>query len=130
MTTSPSRRLRPLATLHFLAMLALSVWWLVYFVEHSPAGQIFRRRAQGAPGGLGQLDSAVDAALAAALAAGPDLAMGAVVLVLLGIGTGMYVRRFEVWLQARSSGHVVSFGATGLEDQALIANAERKGMPR
>jgi len=53
-----------------------------------------------------------------------DLAFGGAVLVLIAVGTGVYVRRFEIWLEARSSGEAVALGSTDLSDAALAANEQ------
>jgi hypothetical protein len=58
-----------------------------------------------------------------------DLAGGLVVLVLFAVGTGIYVRRFEIWLQARGSGETMTFAGTGLGDKTLAANAARERRP-
>ena len=65
--------------------------------------------------------SAVNTALA-------DIGGGLFVLVLFGVATGIYVRRFEIWLQARGSGEAMTLAGTGLSDKALAANVPRGGV--
>ncbi len=63
--------------------------------------------------------------VAAGRASLADISFALGVLVLFAVGTGVYVRRMEIWLQARSSGQAMSFGGTSLSDAALAANATR-----
>ena len=76
---------------------------------------------------LGKATERAGAAVNAALA---DVAGGLFVLILFGVATGVYVRRFEIWLQARSSGDAMTLAGTGLSDKALAANADRGGVDR
>ena len=129
MTSAHGKKVRLLGTLHLLAMLAVALWWGVYLWRYTPARQAWRaagiassRAASGPPPGIAiPLDSVEQAVR---LVAG-DLAFGAMALLLVGMGTGAYVRRIEIWLEARTSGQAVAFGADGLEGQALLANADR-----
>jgi hypothetical protein len=57
----------------------------------------------------------------------PDVAGGFVVLLIFALGTGIYVRRLEIWLQARGSGDAMDLAGAGLGDRALAANAGRRG---
>ena len=87
-----------------------------------------RRRAAVPTLGRAAADSlgtATERAGAAVNAALTDVAGGLSVLILFGVATGVYVRRFEIWLQARSSGDAMTLAGTGLSDKALAANADR-----
>jgi len=53
-----------------------------------------------------------------------DLACGLGVLFLVGLGSGVYVRRIDTWLGARASGHAVAFRGQDLTADALDANKE------
>jgi hypothetical protein len=129
MTAQTSRRMRLLSTLHLLAILGLACWWGAYFWAHSPAVRAWRvglagPRPSSREAGVG-IEPQLDRAARLFHLAAADLAFGAAVLVMVAVGTGAYVRRFEIWLGARTSGQAVSFGADGLEGQALAANADR-----
>jgi hypothetical protein len=133
MTAAPTKRIRPLATLHLLAVLTVGLWWTIYFWQHTPARGASTARSAASTRAVKEVPDAIDLPLdgverALRLAAG-DIAFGAIALVLLGVGTGAYVRRVEIWLEARTSGQAVAFGADGLEGKALLANSEsrRKG---
>jgi hypothetical protein len=127
--------MHPLSALHVVAIAGLLVWWSLYFWHHTPARNLLRdgsttTRAQyGRPdhGSLeGKATIAFDAvarrastAVSVALA---DVAAGVLVLLFFAVGTGIYVRRLEIWLQARSSGETMSFAGNGLDDKTLAAN--------
>lgn len=131
-----------LTILHVVAMAAVVIWWALYFWRHTPARELLRRTSpppasqhrrpvrgvlpERAAGEFGR--STQSAAVAIALAAA-DVAGGLVVVSLFAIGTGIYVRRLEVWLQARGSGETMAFAGTGLDDKALAANMAQVGKP-
>jgi hypothetical protein len=46
------------------------------------------------------------------------------VLLLVGVGSGVYVRRIDTWLSARASGHAVAFRGQDLTTDTLDANKE------
>jgi hypothetical protein len=95
-------------------------------------------RGRGGPGqsrdafpGIGRaatqtLREATDRAAAAVQTSMADIAGGVVVLLVFAIGSGIYVRRIEIWLQARSSGDAMDLAGSGLGDRALAANAGRR----
>ena len=130
----------PLSVLHILGMLVLLGWWGWYFWQHSPAREAMRRTparasAHHAPAALdlragagAKFEEGMARAATAMRAAVVDVGAGLVLLVLFGFGTGVYVRRLEIWLQARGSGAAMSLAGTGLSDKALAANADRGGM--
>ena len=72
------------------------------------------------------LTEATDRAAAAVQTSMVDVAGGVVVLLVFAIGSGIYVRRIEIWLQARSSGDAMDLAGSGLGDRALAANAGRR----
>jgi hypothetical protein len=55
-----------------------------------------------------------------------DLTCGLAVLSLLALGTGVYVRRFDTWLNARTSGQAVGFRGQNLTSATLDANAKKQ----
>src|SRR4029079_16249653 len=132
-------RMHLLSILHAIATLALVAWWSLYFWRHTPAREALLHddqvsQAHGAqraapPGnrGGGQYGSGVRRAIAALVVAGADVAGGLLVLTLFALGTGIYVRRLEIWLHARASGETVMLAGTALDDKALAANATKKG---
>ena len=101
-------------------MLALAVAWACYCWRESPlrlpgAGKVARGSVVGLERALNILSGSIG-----------DLLLGFVTLLLFAIGTGIYVRRFQVWLDARSSGEAVAYGSADLKDRALAANAAPK----
>lgn len=130
-TSAPRRKTHFLSALHLLACLALGCWMATFFWRHTPARALFQRATQprkvevtpGVTGALGRSASARAAGITATVEAGlGDAFLGAAALGLLALGTGVYVRRLEIWLQARSSGEAVAVGTTDLRDAALAAN--------
>lgn len=135
--TARNKAMHPLSVLHVVAMAGLLVWWSVYFWRHTPAREVFRNGAQTTKmehrrsgGVVGRakagFDSKARVAGAAITLALADVAGGLAVLVLFAVGTGIYVRRLEIWLQARSSGEGVALAGSGLVDKALAANSDRE----
>jgi hypothetical protein len=131
MTRSQPARMRPLLILHLLALVALAGWWGLYFWRHTPARHAYRRAAAAshASAAEGGLLFTFDPLFAGLRLAVGDLACGGGTLVLFAIGTRVYARRLQIWLDARTSGEAVSFGGTELESQALSANADRRAAP-
>lgn len=132
------KKTHPLSVLHLIAMVALLAWWSIYFWHHSPSRALLHghRSPRHEAGTLsGALERSAGAAFADATARAStavrtalvDVAGGLFVLTAFAIGTGIYLRRFEIWLQARSSGDAMSLAGTGLSDKALAANATRRG---
>jgi len=56
----------------------------------------------------------------------PDLLGGLGVLGLLSLGTGVYARRLEVWLEAHRAGEAAALRGVGLDQVALGANRDRR----
>jgi hypothetical protein len=140
MSTTDRKKMHPLSVLHLLGMVALLVWWGFYFWHHSPSRALFRaHRPSGTVGRGGSLSGAIERGAGATLAeataragsavntALADISGGLFVLALFGVATGIYVRRFEIWLQARGSGEAMTLAGTGLGDKALAANVARGG---
>ncbi len=134
--------MRTLATLHVVVMAALFVWWSAYFWHHTPAREPLRahshastihaRRDTTAPLAdrtASSLARHARLAVAALAIAAADITGGLVVLALFAVGTGIYVRRLEIWLQARGSGEAMTFAGTGLDDKALAANDNQEHRP-
>lgn len=57
----------------------------------------------------------------------PDLALGSFALLLFIVGTGVYAKRLEIWLEAHGSGQLAELRGIGLEAQAIEANKGRRG---
>lgn len=131
--TDRRRAPHPLSIFHLLAMLGLLAWWAWYFWEHTPARSLppatsGRRNPAASSIGAGatvKFGEGMSRAVALTRAAVIDIAGGLSVLVLFAVGTGVYVRRLEIWLQARGSGAAISLAGTGLSEKALAANANR-----
>jgi hypothetical protein len=141
MAQQSRRKLHALSLIHIVAMLGIAVWWGAFFWEHTPARDVFRlhrpRPAHVArakdkplPFKMESLSAGQGArVLVAGRAAAGDVTFGLVVLVFFAIGSGVYVRRLETWLQARSSGAAVAFGGGDLAEAAVAANQREKGLP-
>lgn len=129
MTMSGQKRVRFLRTVHVIAMLGLAAWWATYFWQHTPAREelvaMAATRQPPVADAASALERRLDDLEHALRLVGDDLAFGVTVLVFLAAGTGAYVRRLEIWLEARTSGQAVAFGAQGLEGEALVANTDR-----
>lgn len=128
MTARTPRKPRLLSTLHLLAVMALALWWGHYFYRHTPAREAWRKpdRPDADTTGTLALTLSLDRVAQVVRLVGADLITGCAVVLLFGVGTGVQVRRFEIWLEARTSGQAVAFGAEDLEGQALFANANRE----
>jgi hypothetical protein len=137
--SAQQHRMHPLSVLHLISMFGLLLWWSLYFWHHTPARELLAhddptpavaRGRRGASTGdriAGQLGTGSHRAASALSVAAADVAGGVLVLILFAVATGIYVRRFEIWLHARASGETVSFAGTDLDDKALAANTARKG---
>ncbi len=127
--TQHQSKLRPLAVIHLLAILVVAGWWGLYFWNHTPARRVYRLAMVADRQAEGGLFPSFDPMFAAFRVALGDVAFGVGTVALLAIGTRPFVTRVQVWLDARTSGQAVSFGATDLESQALSANANRIDTP-
>jgi hypothetical protein len=139
--TARSKAMHPLSVLHLVTMAGILVWWSAYFWRHSPARDLInsrprvaaRQRPRGTDGAVRRATTAfetkLDAADTAIRTALADVGGGLAVLVMFAVGTGIYVRRFEIWLQARSSGEGVALAGEGLADKTLAANSDRTRLP-
>ena len=137
--SSQPKPMHVLSILHVIAIAGLVIWWSQYFWRHTPARDVLgrsdlastaHRRAPGtavSDRAAGELARHTRHAANALALAGADVAGGLVVLSLFAVGTGIYVRRFEVWLQARGSGETVAFAGAGLDNEALAANRRTEG---
>jgi hypothetical protein len=130
MTRTPQTapRIRPLAVMHILVIVAIAGWWIRYFWDHTPAREVYAlhtaRSHRSTP-----TSPSFDPAFAALRVAIGDVAFGLMMVGLLAFGTRPFVTRVQVWLDARTSGEAVSYGATDLETQTLTANAKRDPAP-
>jgi hypothetical protein len=109
--------IRPLLLLHALAMFGLAGGWVAYCWRETSLLVRLRRPIAGDFLGL-------DRALDLGSAALGDIFLGLCAVLVLAIGTGLYVRRAQVWIDARSSGEAVAYGSVDLKDSALAANAD------
>jgi hypothetical protein len=137
--TQPQKKIHLLPFLHLIAMLALSVWWGVYFWHHTPSRELFQlkeptrrevttvSRHPSLVPKFNYLNGAQGSRFAlAARAAVGDLSCGLFVLGLIGLASGVYVRRFDTWLNARTSGQAVAFRGQNLTAAALDANVKKQ----
>jgi hypothetical protein len=120
-------------------MLAIGTWWGIYFWRHSPSRELFHLhepmpRQKEQPAGQTALGPKLDLAyssqsarfLMTARAGIGDLAWGGAVFLLVGLCTGVYVRRFDTWLNARTSGQAVAFRGHDLTAATLDANTQQQ----
>lgn len=136
--SQPQRTFHLLPFLHLVLVIALAAWWGVYFWDHTPSRTIFHasgpshkqphRHQDALP--LRWIADFEDGAFArfalAAKVAVADLACGLVTVLMVGVGSGVYVRRFDNWLHARTSGQAVAYRGQDLTAATLDANAKRQ----
>jgi hypothetical protein len=131
------KKVHILPLLHLLCMLGLAAWWGAYFWQESPSRWLLQHRAPNLPKpehtpradsflpDLGhRLNEQSKRILLATRAGIADIACGLGVLFIVGLGSGVYVRRVDTWLGARASGHAVAFRGHDLTADALDANKE------
>lgn len=134
MAVHPDRGLHPIRVLHALACLALACWFGLYVWRNHPVRKAFETRGTVRVPAARSLRNPTGAFLPPDLAgrvallqaALPDVLGGLVVLVLVSLGTGVYVWQFEVWLEAHLAGEAASLRGVGLDQAALGANKDRK----
>jgi hypothetical protein len=132
MAEHPGRRLHPIRFFHVLGCLAMACWFGWYAWQNHPvrrdfqAGRVARDRgARPVMPGLAFQAHLVER-LVLVRAALPDVLGGMGVILLFALGTGVYVRRFEVWLEAHQAGEAAALRGVGLDRAALGANKDRK----
>ena len=112
--------IRTLPFLHAISMLGIAAAWLCYCWHESPL-----RFAGASPRRSDVRD--LEHALAIVSASLGDVVLGFCTIFILALGTGVYVRRLQTWIDARSSGEAVAYGGADLRDRALAANTDRDG---
>lgn len=128
---------RPLSKIFLVSTLVIAGWWTWFAWKYHPAREIYQIKTRNAQvkNPSKDLSKAFDIQsnrlLQAVQSSVADVSGGLAVLLLFYVGVGAYVRRFETWVEARSSGDAASLRGIGLDDQALAANANRKkgGLP-
>ena len=99
----------------------------IFDLGHPGHRQLRRHRDTPPFGRIADLEGGPIARFAlAAHAAVADLVLGLLTLFLLAVGSGMYVRRFDNWLHARTSGQAVAFRGQDLTAATLDANTKRQ----
>lgn len=132
MAVHPDRALHPLRLLHALGCLGLALAFGRYAWQHHPARGLLRPREhpvapRGMPSAAMQgFSDALVLRLNLVRVILPDGVGGLGVLLLFSVGTGIYVRRFEVWLEAHQAGEAAAIRGVGLDQAALGANKDRK----
>ncbi len=131
MAVHPERSLHPIRVLHALACVGLGVVFAGYGWWHHPVrfarapGQR-RAAAAGRPSPVPDLAGAMSHGMALVKVVVPDALGGLGVLLLFTLGTGVYARRFEVWLEAHQAGEAAALRGVGLDQAALGANRDRR----
>ena len=134
MTHHPEHhRHHPIRILHVLVCLAIAGGFAWYAWQHHPSRAAFRTPApspaQHAPRSslpTQALSEKLSIRLALVRAVLPDVIAGLGILGLFSLGTGVYARRFEVWLEVHRSGEAAALRGLGLDRAALGANKDRK----
>jgi hypothetical protein len=131
MTNHPDRGLHPIRILHVLGCLGLAAGFGLYGWTRHPIRQVPGPRLHQVgrnPAGLmgPSLARELNRRLALAQVVLPDLLGGLSVLALFALGTGVYARRVEVWLEAHRAGEAASIRGVGLDRAALGANKDRR----
>ena len=132
MANHPERAHHPIRILHGLACLGLACGFISYAWQHHPARRAWHAQAARTPArsrpalGLPSFGGTLTRRLELVQAVLPDALGGLGVWVLLSLGTGVYVRRFEVWLEAHQAGEAAAIRGVGLDRAALGANKDRK----
>jgi len=134
MAADPGRRLHPIRVLHALGCLAMACWFGWYAWQNHPVRKAFQAGRigwdQGAKSGWANRGAFLPADFQERLvllrSALPDVLGGLGVLFLFSLGTGVYVRQFEVWLEAHQAGEAAALRGVGLDRAALGANKDRK----
>ena len=136
MAVHPEPRHHPIRVLHALGCLAIAGWFSGYAWQNHPARVAFRVQASSPerevhhkkqvlpPSVL--LPKELSTRFALVRSALPDVLGGVGVLLLFSLGTGIYARRFEVWLEAHQAGEAAAIRGVGLDRAALGANKDRK----
>jgi len=132
MAVHPERSRHPIRVLHALACLSLAAGFGWYAWRHHPIRGIQAASPRRAalhdlqtPGGP-RFTRELGRRLALAQILLPDLIGGTVVWLLFSLGTGVYARRLEVWLEAHQAGEAASIRGVGLDQATLGANKDRK----
>ncbi len=128
MATAAPPKMRPLMVLHLFGILGLVGWWGRYFWDHTPARQVYRLAA-AKHASTDAFEVNLDPLFTALRVAIGDIALGLALVALVAIGTRVYMRRLQIWIDARTSGQAVTFGGEDLETKALSANAKRIQQP-
>jgi len=131
------RKLTALPLLHLFAMIAIGIWWGSISGSHSGSGrfppppptpaQVSRagQRSALTPRFDYLQNSQAQRFLGAARAGAGDVLFGLGVLALLMLGTGIYVRRIDNWLRARTSGDAVALRGNDLASATVAANTQK-----
>jgi len=126
-------RHHPIRILHVLSCLAMAGWFSWFAWENHPSRAAFRtenmrpaRLGLQAKAMVGNLPEKLQVRLALVRSVLPDAIGGLMVLALFSLGTGVYARRFEVWIEAHRAGEAAALRGLGLDQAALGANRDRK----
>jgi hypothetical protein len=135
--SAEAKPLHLLPVLHLLIVLAIGIWWGVFFWNHTPARTVLATSHVAARHAVSPDTRAISLTTkssflnAAARVAAPDLLLGISVLVLFGIASGVHVRQLDNWLHARTSGDAVAFRGQDLTAATIAANTkEQRGVLR
>jgi hypothetical protein len=118
---SQQKRMRPLPFLHLLFCLCGIALACVWIVQTSPARDVYRlMAARSGSATLG--DKMLAPAAAAFQSLAGDLLFFHMIAVAFAVGTGVYARRTQRWLDAHHAGDAGAFGSRDLDYRAIDAN--------
>ena len=129
MAHPPEHQQHPIRILHMLGCLAMASWFAWFAWEQHPARVAFRAQLanhprRGMP--VQAMPEGLRVRLALVRAVLPDVIGGLGVVALFALGTGIYARRFEIWLEVHRAGEAAALRGLGLDRAALGANKDRK----
>ena len=126
-------QLHPIRVLHILGCLTIAGWFCWFAWKNHPSRAAFRaqgglptRRAPKAKAPALGIPEKLQVRLTLVRSVLPDAIGGLTVLALFSLGTGIYARRFEIWLEAHRAGEAAALRGLGLDQAALGANRDRK----
>lgn len=124
---SHAKPMRPLLIGHLLTNVVLTMAFGYWIWRHTPARAVYARYSGSAGGSSTAALAALERAAAAVTG---DMVFAACTLALFAVGTRVYTKKLQNWLDARGAGSAEMLGSKGLEDRAIAANRRELGGAR